>query len=371
MNAKKLSLCILTALSLVLPAGCGGEEKEEKEISVPVKIYTVRPEDLSQYIKLTGMVTAAKDQMVFSKTSERIEELLVKPGDRIAEGQLIARQYSALFKQTADAAKAGADNAKAQYILAEANFKRMERLYSQKAISPQQFEQADMQFKAAKAGLDAAEAQYLSANEQLENCSVKAPFGGIVAAVYVELNQMLPAGQPVAQIIDPRTMKAKIRVSAKDIQSVKKGYEADIVVPVLAGKTYKGRVVNLDQAIDPVTKTFEAEIVITNPDADLKSGLYAEFLIISRTIKDAVIVPENSLLSQTAVTINKEKGTQQNSRRYFLFTVEQGRAKIKEVTVGLTSAGRAEITKGLSVNEQVIVVGNNIVQDGQSVSVVE
>lgn len=371
MNAKNLYKIIFVLLSLTLVTGCGEGEKEEKEVSVPVKVYTVKPEELSQYIKLTGMVTAAKDQMVFSKTSERIEALLVKPGDRIAEGQVIARQYSGVFKQTADAAKAGADNAKAQYILAEANYKRMERLYSQKAISSQQFEQAEMQFKAAKAGLDAAEAQYLSAKEQLENCYVKAPFGGVVAAVLVELNQMLPAGQPVAQIIDPRNMKAKVRVSAMDIQSVKKGYNADIVVPAITGKIYKGKVVTLDQAIDPVSKTFEAEIVILNPDADLKSGLYAEFLIISRTIEDAIIVPENSLLSQTAVTINKETGTQQNSRKYFIFVVENNRAKIKEVSVGLTSSGRAEITKGLTVNDQVIVVGNNIVQDGQLVSVVE
>ncbi|MCC6549720.1 MAG: efflux RND transporter periplasmic adaptor subunit [Ignavibacteriaceae bacterium] len=371
MNANKIIIAFLTILSLTLLTGCGGEEKVEKEISVPVKVYQVQPEALSQYIKLTGMVTAAKDQMVFSKTSERIEQLLLKPGDRITEGQIIARQYSALFKQTADAAKAGADNARAQYILAEANYKRMERLYSQKAVSPQQFEQAEMQFKAAKAGLDAAEAQYLSAKEQLENCYIKAPFDGVVAAVFVELNQMLPAGQPVAQIIDPRNMNAKVRVSAKDIQSVKKGYNADIVVPAISGKTYKGKVITLDQAIDPVSKTFEAEILILNPDTDLKSGLYAEFMIISRTIEDAIIVPETSLLSQTAVTINKETGTQQNSRKFFLFVVENQRAKIKEVSVGLTSNGRAEITKGLAVNEQIIVVGNNIVQDGQLVSIVE
>ncbi|GMU86027.1 MAG: acriflavin resistance protein [Ignavibacteriales bacterium] len=371
MNANRFYIIILTLLSLTLIAGCGEEEKAEKETSVPVKVYKVQPEELSQYIKLTGMVTASKDQMVFSKTSERIEELPVKPGDYVSEGQIIARQYSALFKQTAGVAKAGAENAKAQYILAEANYKRMERLYAQKAISPQQFEQAEMQFKAAKAGLDAAEAQYLSAKEQLENCYVKAPFSGVVAAVMVELNQMLPAGQPVAQIIDPRNMKAKVRVSAKDLQSVKKGYNSDILVPALNGKMYKGKVVNLDQAIDPVSKTFEAEIMITNPDAELKSGLYAEFLIISRTIKDAIIVPENSILSQTAVTINKETGTQQNSRKYFIFVVDNQRAKIKEVSVGLTSSGRSEITNGLSVNEQVIVVGNNIVQDGQLVSIVE
>jgi len=359
---------IIIILSFI---GCSDEPEQQEEITVPVKIYNVQPESLTQYLKLTGTITAGKDQVLYSKVSERIEELYVKPGDRVNTNQLIAKQYNAMLSQGVDAAKANLANSEAQLELAQQNFSRIERLYNQRAVSTQQFEQVSTQLKAATSALDAARAQLKQTMEQLENSVIKAPFAGVVAAVYVELNQMVPAGQQIAQIIDPSTMKSKIRVASRDMNLVKRGKEVEISIPAVPEKIYNGRVTSIDQAVDPVSKTLEIEVLITDVDNRVKSGMYAEFMIPTISVKKAVVVPETALLSQTEVRINKETGVQETEKKYFLFVVNGQRAKMKEVKVGLISNSRAEITGGINFNDKVIVVGNNIVQENQKVNIID
>jgi|SRR5690554_3902334 len=368
---KKLLNYFLTAFVIISIYNCGGEVEQQEEAVIPVKIYTVQPESLTEYLKLTGTITAGKDQVLYSKVSERIEELPVSVGDRVSKDQVIASQYNALLSQGVEAAKANVQNAEAQFELVQQNYKRMERLYNQRAVSTQQFEQVSTELKAAASALEAARAQLQQAVEQLENSLIKAPFDGIVAAIYVELNQMVPAGQQVAQVIDPSTMKSKIRVASKDMHVIEKGKEVDISIPSIPGQTYKGKIVSIDQAVDPISKTLEIEVLITNADNKIKSGMYAEFMVPASSVDNAIVVPENSLLSQTEIQINRKTGTQETQKRYFLFTVENQKAKLNEVEVGLISSGRAEITNGLNINDSVIIVGNNIVQEGQKVNIIE
>lgn len=364
---------LLFILSLIfIYTGCSKNSENKEEVKVPVRVYSVQPESLSKYLKLTGTISAAKDQILYSKVSERVVELKVKAGDRVGINQTILTQYNAILNQGLDAAKANAANAEAQVELAEQNFARMQRLFNQHAISSQQFEQVTAQRKAAASGLEAARAQLKQAQEQVENSIIKAPFSGVVAAVFVEPNQMLPAGQQAAQIIDPSTMKSKVRVASKDIALIKIGQEVAVSIPSIPEKTYKGKVTTIDRAVDPVSKTLEAEIVITDADDHVKSGMYGEFMIATSSIANSVVIPETALLSQTEVKINKQTGTQEPVRKYFLFTVDgSSKAKLKEVKVGLVSEGRAQITDGVNMNEKVVIVGNNIVQEGDKVNIID
>ncbi|GIK21829.1 MAG: efflux RND transporter periplasmic adaptor subunit [Ignavibacteriaceae bacterium] len=366
---KYLSLG-LSVLLLSL-TGCGNDNEEQKENLIPVKIYSVQPESLKEYLNITGTISAANDQILYSKISERIDQILVKPGDLVKTNQIIARQYNALLSQSVDVAKANLKNTEAQFELAQQNYNRIQRLFEQRAVSQQQFDQAATQFKVANSALDAASAQLEQAIEQLDNSLIKAPFSGIAAAVFVELNQMVSAGQQIAQIVDPSSMKSKLKVISRDIKYVKKGLPVEIVIPSIPDKKYKGKIISVDQAVDPLSKSLEIEVLITNTDNNLKSGLYGEFMIPVNEIDNTVVVPETALLSQTEVKINKGTGMQETLKKYFLFIVQDDKAKIKEVTVGLISNSRAQITSGINFNDKVIIVGNNIVRDDQKVQIID
>jgi RND family efflux transporter MFP subunit len=370
-NMMRKFLLVISLPLLLIFSGCGQDNEIQEETAVPVRIYAAKPETLTRYIKLTGTITAGKDQVLFSKVPERISRLHVKAGDRVNTNQRIAEQYNAILTQGFDAARANLNNAEAQLQLAEQDYERMERLYNQRAISKQQFQQIETQRKAAQSGLDAARAQLEQAQEQVAGSIISAPFSGVVAAVYVEENQMLQAGQPVAQVIDPSTMKSRVRVAGRDISLVKMGQDVVVQIPSIPDRTYKGRITSLNQAVDPVSKTLEAEVLITDADNMIKSGMYGEFMIAASSVSNTIVVPENALLSQTEVIINRETGQQEPVRRYFLFVAEDMRAVLREVTIGLASESRVQITKGINTNDSVIVVGNNIVQEGQPVNIID
>jgi len=111
--------------------------------------------------------------------------------------------------------------------------------------------------------------------------------------------------------------------------------------------------------------------LITNADETVKSGMYGEFKIAIRSVSKTIVVPESALLSQTEVKINRETGEQQPVKKYFLFIVKDKKAVLKEISVGLSSEARIHVTNGISLNDTVVVVGNNIVQDGQTVNIIE
>lgn len=353
--------------------GCGDNDQtaEQEEPAVPVHVYKLQPETLARHIQLTGSVTATEDAVVYAKVPERLERLNVRVGDRVSRNQIIAVQYSAISAQALLAAQAAAANAEAQLQLARTEFERMERLHKQRAVSNQQLQQISTQLKAAEAANAASLAQVSQAKEQLANSNASAPFNGIVSAIFVEENQMLQAGQPIAQVINPTSMKAKPRISGKDISRIKQGQIVNVVIPSLDNKNYNGKISNINRSLDPVSKTLEVEITFSNADQNLRSGMYGEFYVATDSVINTIVIPENALLSQTEVRINRETGVQETIKKYFVLIVEAGKAVSKEVTVGLPGDGRIEILTGLNYGDNVIVTGNNIVRNGQPVNIID
>ncbi len=118
----------------------------------------------------------------------------------------------------------------------------MSKLFSEKAISQQQFDQVKTAKETAEHSLNQAQSGYEQAKEQYENSFVKAPFDGVVAAVYVEENQMVNMGQPVVQILSSSKMKSKVNLTGTDIQNVKPGQKVIIKFPVIPNEEFEGRV---------------------------------------------------------------------------------------------------------------------------------
>lgn len=368
MNKK---LLVLTALALLLITACKKEEEVQEDKGIPVNVYKVQADTISEYIRLTGSVTGENDASVYSKISEKLEQINVKPGQSVSTGDVMAVQYNAVLKQSVEMAKAAIKTAQAQYDLANQDYERMNELFSQKALSPQQFDQAKTQKETAETALEQAKLQLDQANENYQNSFIKAPFDGVVGAVFFERDQMVPAGQQVVQVVSANSMKSKLQISSRDIASVSVGQEVVINFPSIPGKEYLGKVTKINHAINPVSNLLEIEVQIVNPDKNVRSGIFGEFLIETITKKGTLVVPENALMQRTEIAINKRTGVQETIKKHLIYVVKEGVAKLTEVKTGIGSDGRMEVVDGLTNEDTVIVVGQNIVRDGQKVKVVE
>jgi RND family efflux transporter MFP subunit len=367
---KYLSL-LFAAIILFAGVSCTQDEQIAEEKTVPVKVYIAKPSSISSYIKVTGTLESKDDAVLISKVNETVEEIIVKPGQKVRKGDLLIRLNDNIHKQNYNAATAALNSAKAQFELTEKEFERQNKLYEENAISSQQYDQIETTYKNSKLMLEQAEAQAKLAEEQLQFCYIKSPVDGIVASVYVERNQMVGAGQQLARVIGPDKMKSKVFVTGSDIYRVKLGQPVLISVPVLDDEVYQGKVTSIDYALDKLSKNIEVEVELNNGSGKIKSGMFAEINIEVEKKENAITVPQSALLPQTIVQTNLETGLQNTVKKYFVFIVENGLAKLKEVTKGIEESGRAEITEGLSVGDTIIVVGQNIVKDGQKVNVIK
>ena len=367
---KKIIL-ILAVLNLLLLSACKKQDEVKNDTSIPVNIYKIRPDTIVNYIRLTGSVTGGNDAIVYSKISEKLDRIFVKPGQKISEGQVLAVQYNVLLKQSVDLAASAVKTAAANYELSESDFKRMEELFKQKALSPQQYDQIKAQKKTAEAGLEQAKLQLKQADETYQNSFIKAPFAGIVSAIFFERDQMIPAGQPVVQVVSTGAMKSKLQLSGKDITSVSIGQPVLIKFPAVPDKEYAGKVTAINHSFDRLSNLLEIEVQLLEKDKNIKSGMFGEFMIETSNKKGAIVLPENSLMQRTELSVDKNTGMQNTIKKHFVFAVDNGTAKLKEVNTGISSNGRIEILSGLSFNDTVIVVGQNIVREGQKVKIVD
>lgn len=356
---------------IILFSACDEEAEKVGEREVPVKVFSVVNDDISQFISLTGSIEAENDAVIYSKINEKIEKVYLNVGDRVKVNQIIAEQKNDILRQGVDLAKAALRTAEAQYKLAKQNYDRTKNLYDQKAVSPQQFEQAESQLETSEAALEQTKAQLEQAEENFQNSQIKAPFAGTVAAINFEKDQMVSAGQPVAQVVNSNSMKAKLQVSGKDVNKIKLGQTAFIEFPSIPNKSYSGEVVRINESLNPVTNSMEIEIRIVDADNKVKSGIFGKFNLELIKSENNLVIPETAVQQQTEVIINRKTGVQEPVRKYFVFKIVDDKAQLAEVETGIRSNGRVEVVDGLTQNDKVIVVGQNIVKDGDPVKIID
>lgn len=363
-------LLSLLSCGMLLFAGCS-QKAEEIVKTVPVKMHLVKSESISQYVRATGSVTADEDVILYSKVSERVEKVNIRPGQTVEKDQILVEQKNEIAKQGLEIALAALKTAEGHAKLASNDFERMSKLHSEKAISPQQYDQAKTAKEAAENAFEQARSLAGQAREQLDHCLIRAPFAGVAAAVYVEKNQTIAAGQPVVQIVSPSKMKAKVYLTGTDIQQVRIGQRVLIQFPTFPGKEFSGRVEKINTSIDQTTKTLEVEIGFLSNDKRVTSGLFGAFSIETLNNANREVIPETALIPQTEIRINRETGLQNTVKKFFLYVIHNSKAHMKEVKTGIADNGQIEITDGLAPGDSVIIVGQNIVKDGQPVHVIE
>ena len=369
MNKKAVvtGVLFLTALSLI--GGCAPKKQETIQRIIPVEVYVARQDSISSHVMLTGGIEAQNDAIVYSKLSEKLISLHVKPGDHVSAGQILAVQYNEAALQGKRVAEASLKSAQIQVQSRRDDFTRMENLLAKQAVTKQQFDLAKSQFDLAQATFEQAKAASEQASVQYENAILRAPFAGKVATVYFDTNEMVPGGQPVIKIVNAQTVKAKLKVPAVDINRVAVGKSVTARFPSIPDTQFTGIVYRIDEAVDPMTRTLEAEIRLSNNRMLLKSGLFGEFRIETAKHTETIIVSEMTVMTRTEIKTD-ERGVQTEHPDHYLYLVKDGKALKQSVRPGIISGGFVELAKGVSIGDSIIVAGQNIVKDGDSLRIV-
>jgi len=188
---------------------------------------------------------------------------------------------------------------------------------------------------------------------------VKAPIKGTVIRYYVDIGESVIPQEPMPQepvlnIAYMDKVKIVVNVGEKDISKLRKGKKVRVSVDAYPRENFRGRVVRVAPAVDLRSRKVKVELEIENKDHRLKPGMFADVEIIYNEHKNVLVVPRIAVLEKEG--------------RKILFTVEDERAKLREVKTGVSDEEKTEIVEGLTEGESVIIEGNYGLIDGAKVN---
>jgi RND family efflux transporter MFP subunit len=367
---KKIALLLS---GILLFAACGSKDKkqeladlksQEKEIQVKIaalekevgkpsdqataKIITVSvsplvAQNFQHFVEAQGNVVAENTVLVSPQTGGVILTLPVVAGQSVSKGQLIATLDNNILKESVE-------EVRQQLSLAKTIFTKQKALWDQQIGT-------EVQFLSAKSNMESLEKRIITLKAQLGLSRVTAPISGTIELVRQKAGEMGAPGVPIVQIVNLGNLKISAKIADSYVGTVKQGDEISIKFPDL-NKELKARISLVSKIVNPLTRTFDIEARIPNAGGDLKPNLLAVININDTSKKNAIVISEN-IIQKT------EKGD-----LVYVAVEENGKkvARARQVTIGLTYNGQAEITSGLKAGESIIIQGFQDLVDGTAIS---
>lgn len=409
----------------------GGESTALAEAPKPApvaRVATVSPEraTIRRISEQPGQIEAAEVTPIHAKLAGYVQSVAVDIGDRVKAGQVMAElripEIEAELNQkratvgkaeaerrqaeaTVEVAQAGVESAQARVaeIRAgvrraeadvgrwQAEFARVQQLAQERALVGSLVDETQSKLGSAQASRDEAQAQVKSAEaaivqakalldkarsdvqaaaahvevarfdaEEAEAMAgymkITAPYDGVVIRRKVDRGLLTTpgtAGEPLFLVARYDVATISVGVPEADAPFVDPGDAARVRLLALGDKTFEGKVTRTAWALDAATRTLLVEIDLPNPGEVLRPGLYAYATIVVDEHADVLTVPSTAVF--------KEGG------KSYCVLVEGGRAKRREVQLGLVEGKRTEVVSGLGQGDKVVEANAASLADGQPV----
>jgi RND family efflux transporter MFP subunit len=308
-----------------------------------VDVSVVQPRVLTRLLPISGSLAPVVQATVKAKVGGEVQELSVREGQDVREGEAIARLDTRNLQAQYDRELAAVDKARADLELATLNREKNRSLLEQKFISQNTFEQTESAYAGSVANLKLAEAQARLAKINLDDAVIRAPFSGTIARRLVQPGEKVSPDASIVSLVDLRELLLEAAVPAAEIPAVAIGQTARFTVGGFGAREFEGKV----QRINPVTsdgsRSITIYVAVPNPDRALKGGMFAQGELMLDATEPVLSIPAAAVRSEAGMPI--------------VYTLVDGRIERNEVSVGIQVEGSefVEVRSGLKAGDRVIV----------------
>ncbi len=357
---KKPAVWIVVAVVVIIIAAFANH-KDSTQVAqrgpdaVAVEVLRVSSGPLVETVNAVGTVSAMRDVNVSSETAGRVTKVLFNLGDVVHTGDPLVLVDDELKSVALEQAKAQALAAETNYTKAQHDYARAESLSTSHDIADAELEGNRLALHSAEAQLKGAQAGLRAATRQMADTRIKSPIDGVVASKKIEVGEMVAPGREVANVVEIATVKIRLGIPEESIGRVATRQKATVHVDSRPGMAMEGSVLAVGSKTEsPTGHTYPVEIVVRNtPSHDLKVGMFARVEIATSTVKNALTIPVETLLSGEA---NPQ-----------VFVVENSVAHLRRIKLGIRTADRYQVTEGLKEGEMIVSFGQKDLKDGAAV----
>jgi len=314
---------------------------------IPVKVLTLAQEELQPVVQTSGLFTTDDETYLAFKTGGIVAKVLVKEGDAIRKGQLLATlNLTEIETQVAQA--------QLSFEKATRDFNRVENLYKDSVATLEQFQNA-------RTGMEVARRQLEAANFNRSYSEIRAVTHGYVLRRMINEGQVIAPGSNAFQTNGAGEGKWMLRtgVSDREWATLQVGDKAMVSTDALPGKEYAAVVTRKSEGADALNGSFMVELTLATVGNGLASGLFGKAAIQASRKQKIWRIPYDALLD----------GDGQSG--YVFATHDQKTAHKIPVVVGRIEKDNVIIVAGLENVNQLIISGSAYLKDKAAIRIVE
>lgn len=305
--------------------------------AVPVETDTAVLGRIARTVVIPGTVEAIRTVGVNAQVPGAVLEVSAEEGDRVEEGEVVARLDDRELR-------AQLRSAEAAFTVAEAAFARAEQLRERQVITQPEYEAQQTAFAAARAQLE-------QLRTRVGFTEVRSPIGGIVTSKVVQSGDVVGNQARLLDVAEVDTMVVRVRVSELDVVEIRPGDPVEVRLDAFGGEIFPARVRRVFPAADPTTRLVPVEVALDQSDARrTRPGFLARVAFQLAPKEGAVLIPAAAIVS---------RGGGEG-----VYLVADSTVVLRSITPGLTESGRVEVLEGLVVGDRVVTAGSNLLRDG-------
>ena len=335
---QKTVLALVVFVIVVLAAGGGFyytlKKKRPKSAprgprkSVAVETIIVNPQTLENKISTVGTILSNESVTIKPEVPGIISSIGFEEGNTVEKGKI-------LFTLDTDLLKAEYEEVEANYNFASSQFERAQKLKKDGVIPSEEFDDRLRAYLNAKSRLN-------TLATKLKKHTIRAPFHGTLGSRMVSIGDYVGIGESLVNLEDLSQVKVEFYVPQRFINRLSEGQPVRVSIDPLP-QSYEGTVYLIDPTLDPETRSALVKATVPNPENVLKPGMFCTVTIVIETIENALAVPLEARVSR--------------GEKHFLYVVEDGKAVMRPVQLGIFAEGSIQITDGLNPGDRVIVAG--------------
>ena len=376
MKSNKTTGIMIIAIIFIINAlltGCS-EKNKDGPMPVPeVAVITVQTKPVVTTTELTGRTSAELIAEVRPQVGGIIQKRLFTEGSNVTAGQTLFQIDPALYQVALDNAKAALARSEAQLSTIKLRADRFKDLLVEKAVSRQDYDDADAALKQIQADIQYGKANVETARINLQYTTIAAPISGRIGKSNITEGALVTAHQPLAlatiQKLDPMYVDVtqstsdilKLRRQLQEGQLARNGEnqkEVRLLLDDGSEYSWKGKLQFQDVSVDPTTGSVILRMVFPNPKGILMPGMFVRTVIQEGIHKNAILIPQQAVSRDP-------KGNP------LTFIVDkEGKVQQKQLKLDRAIGNEWLVSSGLEQGDQVIIEGVSKVKPDISVKVV-
>ena len=275
-----MKFAILPVSLLIFSCGGPVEEKEQETFLPLVKTEKVEIKRFVHEIRVQGSVETDKDILLGAEMGGMITSVNVKEGQNVSTGQTIAVVDASILASNYQ-------EMKTQLEYAEYMLKKQEELNKRGVGSEFDLETAKNQVESLKASMN-------SLNTQRGKAVIKAPFSGVIDAVYAKQGQMASPQSPIVRLVNNKNVDIVATLSEKHLPNVKVGTPIKVKLPNYSDTVFTLKITNVGNYIEPTNRTFRIMSSIKN-NTLLLPNMLTEISVTDMDVPQGLVIPSMSI----------------------------------------------------------------------------